>query len=917
MIITDRAESKVKGRFLKKERFIIDRSETIQDNIMDMLRGLYKDITWAVVREYVTNALDSCPNTKVDITLPTQAVPEFTVRDYGPGMPTEYFKRAVRGFGTSDKLGDADKIGGFGIGCKCGLAYNDSYLFSNVWFDEEIGRKRVTVISCFLDNESRGQSAIMADNVMDEDDDTPTGVTVVIPLREGDVSTGFRRFKSYVDMFAYCRDSYNRINITNEVGDTAKVDIAYVEEMYRELEVNGYPIQVRMCGLGGHLAPYFKSALGDRDILIVMGGVPYPLKMRELEESLPSRKFLQPPNQRRHGYITVIDVGYGAPIMPLPSRESIKLSPAASLFIVECCNAYSTALEDTFVNDIDNFFIGGIDRADLYLSSMFRRRSYDASEIDPLMSQEDRYRKHVSSRIPPAKLIGIDIYDKLTKAIPDEYVAIADVLGTINRVNSLSTGEYLKSFFAVIKPEIIPEEHLSDVARRYRNRLASRSKKSSPVQVNSPEETMYLAEDIAGPALRVWLSAVPSCGNILIMPKFAWDHSTGIVFIKPSFGIQDSIDRCTLLGYEHRSLWSRSSTSDDEEEEGSYTLNLRDDSSKGTRDDGDVPVKRRKEKGYTPEYYIVVHKGCYEDRLAHFDVDNVLKSTPTGNRGILISTMDTAVPGSYLRDDISIAMVHFIRTGIVPEVPDSDYALQDGTSITGRLPDVKVGKLTASRFVDSVILANNTSGVVKKSLFKSFYIAANEYYETRPEFVKNWLGLWDIRHGLGMDSAFWCAEYMPELVRRVYTSNSRVVNDEASKFMVYMLGVDEIESVKNITPPGANKYLDQVCKQDIALASLVRDAVVNGMFPSGPRGNNTTRSTIKNAYLRGEVYNCSAAKEVKRCLRELIKQEHPLVLAMLAINTIATPNSLIVDEDGGKIQHYIPNYLVRDIATTK
>jgi len=102
----------------------------------DMLSNkIYSDPIYAVVREYVCNAVDAHKMNRttkaIDIALPTYISPVFVVRDYGPGLSqkdvmgdeTNGNQGLFNTYGLSNKSHSNKAIGGFGLGSKAGFAY--------------------------------------------------------------------------------------------------------------------------------------------------------------------------------------------------------------------------------------------------------------------------------------------------------------------------------------------------------------------------------------------------------------------------------------------------------------------------------------------------------------------------------------------------------------------------------------------------------------------------------------------------------------------------------------------------------------------------------------------------------------------------------------------------------------------------
>jgi len=93
--------------------------------------SLYSDKVQAVIRELSCNAYDShiASNNKnlFKVTLPTQANPNFIVRDYGTGLSQEDMENLYTTYGASNKNDSNDFVGCLGLGSKSPFAYTKSF----------------------------------------------------------------------------------------------------------------------------------------------------------------------------------------------------------------------------------------------------------------------------------------------------------------------------------------------------------------------------------------------------------------------------------------------------------------------------------------------------------------------------------------------------------------------------------------------------------------------------------------------------------------------------------------------------------------------------------------------------------------------------------------------------------------------
>lgn len=93
--------------------------------------SLYSDKVMAVVRELSTNAYDAHVaagnKNPFKVTLPTQANPNFTVRDYGTGLSQKDMEELYTTYGASNKNDSNDFVGCLGLGSKSPFAYTKSF----------------------------------------------------------------------------------------------------------------------------------------------------------------------------------------------------------------------------------------------------------------------------------------------------------------------------------------------------------------------------------------------------------------------------------------------------------------------------------------------------------------------------------------------------------------------------------------------------------------------------------------------------------------------------------------------------------------------------------------------------------------------------------------------------------------------
>lgn len=151
------------------------------EHIMDVLSDLYADKVGAIVREYITNALDShtisAQMKPVEITTPSRFSPNLVIRDYGEGMSKQTLIDVFNQYGSSTKRNNNLETGRLGLGAKSAYAYTDQFTIRSI--------NQGYCCELILSRNSRGAAEM---NIAFEyDTDEPDGVTVTIPIKTYDV----------------------------------------------------------------------------------------------------------------------------------------------------------------------------------------------------------------------------------------------------------------------------------------------------------------------------------------------------------------------------------------------------------------------------------------------------------------------------------------------------------------------------------------------------------------------------------------------------------------------------------------------------------------------------------------------------------------------------------------------------------
>ncbi|PZP71733.1 MAG: hypothetical protein DI590_05580 [Methylorubrum populi] len=160
-----------------------------------LLTGMVSDKVVYPVREYATNAWEVSPAGKpFEVELPTAFNPQFTIRDFGPGLKHTFMMKSYAKIGESTKDNDDDAVGGWGFGSKAALAYlmRSDGAGSFTVISRHRGFRRVYIIG--VSEMGKIQIQFMGEWVL-EPEDRGTGLEITFPVREADI----QRFRDHAE----------------------------------------------------------------------------------------------------------------------------------------------------------------------------------------------------------------------------------------------------------------------------------------------------------------------------------------------------------------------------------------------------------------------------------------------------------------------------------------------------------------------------------------------------------------------------------------------------------------------------------------------------------------------------------------------------------------------------------------------
>ena len=256
--------------------------------------GLYTNKYLAVIRELTCNAIDAHAEagksaTPIEVHLPNELEPFFSVKDNGTGLSDEFMKKRYTAVFDSTKNDNNLTIGGFGVGRLSSLSYTNSYMVTS----RHGGFKRVYTV---FYNEQNMPTISM----LDESEHTgDNGFEVTIAVKNSDIWSFTQN----------ARDFFSRglVNATFNGGTAEQAGIPPMQ--YGELQGTGWSLRAS----GG--------------AFVIMGAVSYPLRETpDMQLSSAEQALIKCPLD-----ITV-PIGDIEVVM---SREALQMTPKSSAFIKE------------------------------------------------------------------------------------------------------------------------------------------------------------------------------------------------------------------------------------------------------------------------------------------------------------------------------------------------------------------------------------------------------------------------------------------------------------------------------------------------------------------------------------------------------------------------------------------------------
>ena len=269
--------------------------------IMEMLRSkIYSNKVAAVVREYITNALDEHKNLNVTsavpiVTAPTHESPEFKVRDFGKGLTPNEIKEIYINYGCSTKRNSDELTGGLGIGCKAGFAYGSQFTITSWTLNPETMNIDKNVYAAVIDESNVGTLKhightelpfIPGEPSVDMPSYNSTGIEIGIAVAVEDVK------KFHTELWNLRMTSAQPFDIQGTISEQFEEPVKYLieKEHYRKVD----PTQA------------YQNYNKYNSAVVIMGNIGYPVNSNMLSCTAIGRELAN--NSNYHLFFNVGDL---------------------------------------------------------------------------------------------------------------------------------------------------------------------------------------------------------------------------------------------------------------------------------------------------------------------------------------------------------------------------------------------------------------------------------------------------------------------------------------------------------------------------------------------------------------------------------------------------------------------------------
>lgn len=227
--------------------------------------SLYSDKVMAVIRELSTNAYDAHiaagNKNPFKVSLPTQASPSFTVRDFGTGLSQNDMEELYTTYGASNKNDSNDFVGCLGLGSKSPFAYTKSFSTTSYY-----NGKKYSYIAAMDEN---GVPSLNLFGVTDTNE--PNGLEISFAVKQHDFGEFTNKAKR---IFHY----FKMKPIVDGGVDPTMSDHSY---SHHNIVIEGEGWKIGRISGNGNQYPSGYNSPGS-GIVAIMGNIAYPVDSNKI-----------------------------------------------------------------------------------------------------------------------------------------------------------------------------------------------------------------------------------------------------------------------------------------------------------------------------------------------------------------------------------------------------------------------------------------------------------------------------------------------------------------------------------------------------------------------------------------------------------------------------------------------------------
>lgn len=321
-------------------------SESAKEHVLMVLTNMYREPVKASCREYLSNAKDA--QTRADnMTDPIELgwnSESYFIRDYGTGMDIADLKSKFFKYGESDKRDNIEEIGGFGLGCKAGLAVN--------------GKLEVT---SWKDGYKYHAVATLRDGVNNITYSTPekssekNGTFVRVPFEKSSFY-----HEHLIEMF---NEPRGILSFWYETVPLSINGVLYAPKpSTTPISKSAYTVvdAATNANIWAVREEYYQS-----QIVISLGGVPYNIDVNKLKLSKEAARIIRREPYRsgyEHVYSYYIDVPMSSLVKLVPSRDSI-------------------LYDENTVNNLNEIISSALESVSTYVKDMFNQTELPETDL--------------------------------------------------------------------------------------------------------------------------------------------------------------------------------------------------------------------------------------------------------------------------------------------------------------------------------------------------------------------------------------------------------------------------------------------------------------------------------------------------------------------------------------------------------